>query len=71
MDQRYATAYTAAIKGKGKGKGKSKGKGRGKSSRLGKSNLTLEERKAKLKELKLITYCSACGQKGHWQSDHK
>jgi hypothetical protein len=69
MDKKYATAYSDATRGqKGNGKGK-KGKGKGKGKRLGKSPLSLEGRKAKLKELKGRTFSSVCGQKGHWQSD--
>ena len=63
-------AWVAAI-GKGKGKGR-KGKGKGGGKRrfsTGRSNLSLDERKRKLKALKARTSCSACGEKGHWAGD--
>ena len=57
-----------AGKGKGKSKGKSIGVGKGKFV-VRASNLTLEERKARLAKLKLNTRCSGCGGKGHWAKD--
>ena len=56
--------------GKGKGKSKSKGKikGKGKGKYKG-NNLSLEERKKRLAELKSRTSCQACGARGHWAGD--
>ena len=51
-------------KGKGKSKGKGKVKGKGKSKNKG-NNLSLEERKKRLAELKSRTNCQACGARGH------
>ena len=48
----------ARAKVKGKGKGKNKG-----------NNLSLEERKKRLAELKSRTNCQACGARGHWAGD--
>ena len=53
-------------KGKSKGKGKIKGKGKGKNKG---NNLSLEERKKRLAELKSRTNCQACGARGHWAGD--
>ena len=55
-------------KGKSKGKGKVKGKGKGKGKNKG-NNLSLEERKKRLAELKSRTDCQACGARGHWAGD--
>ena len=54
----------------GKGKGR-KGRGKGGKRRFptGRSNLSLEERRRKLKALKARTSCGACGEKGHWAGD--
>ena len=60
------------LNGKGKGKGKSKGKGKVKGKGKGKNkgnNLSLEERKKRLAELKSRTNCQACGARGHWAGD--
>ena len=54
--------------GKGKGKSKSKGKAKGKGKNRG-SNLSLEERKRRLAELKSRPNCQACGARGHWVGD--
>ena len=51
-------------KGKGKSKGKGKVKGKGKGKYKG-NNLSLEERKKRLAELKSRTNCQACGARGH------
>ena len=56
----------ATGKGKSKGKGKIKGKGKGKYKG---NNLSLEERKKRLAELKSRTNCQACGARGHWAGD--
>ena len=55
-------------KGKGKSKGKGKVKGKGKDKNKG-NNLSLEERKKRLAELKSRTNCQACGARGHWAGD--
>ena len=55
-------------KGKGKSKGKGKIKGKGKGKYKG-NNLSLEERKKRLAELKSRTNCQACGARGHWAGD--
>ena len=55
-------------KGKSKGKGKIKGKGKGKGKYKG-NNLSLEERKKRLAELKSRTNCQASGARGHWAGD--
>ena len=55
-------------KGKGKSKGKGKVKGKGKGKNKG-NNLSLEERKKRLAELKSRTNCQACDARGHWAGD--
>ena len=55
-------------KGKGKSKGKGKVKGKGKGKNKG-NNLSWEERKKRLAELKSRTNCQACGARGHWAGD--
>ena len=67
-----AVAMVAWQRFKGKGKGKSKGKGKVKGKGKGKNkgnNLSLEERKKRLAELKSRTNCQACGARGHWAGD--
>ena len=54
--------------GKGKSKGKEKVKGKGKGKNKG-NNLSLEERKKRLADLKSRTNCQACGARGHWAGD--
>jgi hypothetical protein len=68
----YGKGYS---KGKGKGFGKHKGKGyskgagkKGYKSRPG--DLSLEDRRKRLEELKKKTKCQACGQIGHWAGDN-
>ena len=51
--------------GKGKGKNKGKGKAQGKGKNKG-SNLSSEERKKRLAELKSRSNCQACGARGLW-----
>ena len=51
-----------------KGKGKVKGKGKGSGKNKG-NNLSFEERKKRLAELKSRTNCQACGARGHWAGD--
>ena len=53
-----AVAMVAWQRFSGKGKGKSKG-----------NNLSLEDRKRRLAELKSRTNCQACGARGHWARD--
>ena len=53
-----AVAVVAWQRFKGKGKGKKKG-----------NNLSLEDRKKRLAELKSRTNCQACGASGHWAGD--
>ena len=67
-----AVAMVAWQRFKGKGKGKSKGKGKVNGKGKGKNkgnNLSLEERKKRLAELKSRTNCQACGARGHWAGD--
>lgn len=59
-------ALAAFGKGSGKGKNKGKGKPKGKPVR---SNLTLEQRRAKLAETKSKSKCLRCGGTGHWAGD--
>ena len=61
-------AMAAFGKAKGKGKGKAKGKGKGKS-KVVRSNLTLDQRRAKLQEVKARSRCLRCGGLGHWAGD--
>ena len=53
-----------------KSKGKSKGKGKAKVKNKC-SNLSSEERKRRLAELKSRTNCHACGARRHWAGDDK
>ena len=68
LGQAQCTAYLAKFQRKGKGKGKgptgrpSKGSGKG-------SSLTLEDRRAKLRQLKEKSTCKVCFRKGHWAGD--
>lgn len=67
----YEMAAMAAF-GKAKGKSKSKGKGKGKGKgKLVRSNLTLEQRRAKLSEIKSRSKCMRCGAQGHWARDRQ
>ena len=66
----YVQSSTVAFvafgkKGKGKGKGK-KGKG---SYPIRPSNLSIQDRRNKLQELKNRTECKECGRRGHWAGD--
>jgi hypothetical protein len=63
------TAFLAYSKGKGKGKGKFNGKKGGRRYPVRPSNLSIEDRRKKLKELKSRTECKDCGRKGHWSGD--
>jgi hypothetical protein len=51
---------------KGKGKGKSKGR---KGYPVRSSTLSIDDRKAKLQDLKSRTSCKDCGRRGHWRGD--
>ena len=66
--QLQLAAFTAMGKAGGKGKsfGKPKGKGKGK---IVKSNLTIDQRRRKLTELKSKSKCLRCGVIGHWAGD--
>ena len=66
--QLQLAAFTAMGKAGGKGKsfGKPKGKGKGK---IVKSNLTIDQRRQKLTELKSKSKCLRCGTIGHWAGD--
>ena len=84
--QAYFGKGKGKAKGRGKSKGKSKGKGKGygngypqyrkgKGKSKGKGfarpgDLSLEDRRKKLQELKARTKCQACGQLGHWAGDN-
>ena len=59
--QNGATAFVASGKGE-------KGKGKGKYP-VRPSNLSIEDRRKKLQELKAKTECKDCGRKGHWRGD--
>ena len=61
--QNGATAFLANSKSK-KGKGKGKGK-----YPVRPSNLSIEDRRKKLAELKSKTECKDCGRRGHWKGD--
>ena len=66
--QLMLAANAAFGKARGKNKGKSKGKGKGKG-KVVRSNLTLEQRRDKLRALKAKSKCSRCGGTGHWAGD--
>ena len=61
-------AYVANNKG---GKGKGKGKGKHGRYSVRPSNLTIEDRRRKLKDLKSKTECKDCGRRGHWSGDEE
>ena len=60
------TACFAAHKKKGGCKGKNRGKI---AYPVRPSNLSIEDRRKKLAELKAKSECKACGRKGHWKGD--
>ena len=66
--QANVQAYLSFGKEKGKGKGKDKSKGRYPVRPL---NLSLEDRRRRLRELKANTECRACGRKGRWAHDRE
>ena len=59
--QEGSTAFLA----KGQGKGRSCWKPQGRNP----SNLSIEDRRKNLQELKARTECKDCGRKGHWKGD--
>ena len=68
--QLQLAAFNAFGKAKGKGKGFGKkgvkGKGKGKVVR---SQMSIEQRRAKLRDLKAKSKCLRCGGMGHWAGD--
>ena len=73
------SAFQKGTKGKGKGR---RGKGRGRKGKgsgdgnsgkgsfpVRRSALSLADRKAALRKLKMKTKCLACGETGHWKGD--
>ena len=56
-----------------KGGYKARGKGKGFKGRypVRPSNLSIEDRRKKLQELKAKTECKDCGKKGHWRGDRQ
>eukprot|EP00435_Cladocopium_sp_Y103_P050664 s1856_g15.t1 len=71
--QLQAYAAMGRVKGKGPfkgaGKGKDKDKGKGKGKRIVKTQLSIQDRKAKLASLKKNSRCLRCGGYGHWAGD--
>ena len=63
------SAHTAMLSTKGPYKGKGKGKGHKGRYPVRPSNLSIEDRRRKLQELKSKTECKDCGKKGHWKGD--
>ena len=66
--QAETMAYMARSKANGKGKPLSKD-AHGYRPRA--SGLTVEDRRAKLKEIKMKSTCKACGRNGHWAGDRE
>ena len=71
--QMMAFVVTDQLKGKSKGKGKGSGKKGGKSKGKGKyvfrTQLSVQDRIARLAKLKSVSKCLRCGGKGHWAGD--
>eukprot|EP00435_Cladocopium_sp_Y103_P044934 s3831_g12.t1 len=71
--QLQAYAAMGRVKGKGPfkgaGKGKDKDKGKGKGKRIVKTQLSIQDRKAKLASLKKNSRCLRCGGYGHCAGD--
>ena len=65
------SAHTAMLSTKGPYKGKGKGKGHKGRYPVRPSNLSIEDRRRKLQELKSKTECKDCGKKGHWKGDRQ
>ena len=62
--QLQLAAFVAFGRVKGKGKGKPKGKGK-----VIRSNLSIEQRRQRLSEIKAKSKCLRCGAYGHWAGD--
>ena len=62
--QLQLAAFAAFGRVKGKGKGKPKGKGK-----IIRSNLSIEQRRKRLSEIKAKSKCLRCGAYGHWAGD--
>ena len=62
--QLQLAAFVAFGRVKGKGKGKPKGKGK-----VIRSNLSIEQRRKRLSEIKAKSKCLRCGACGHWAGD--
>lgn len=62
--QLQLAAFAAFNRAKGKGKGKPKGKGK-----VIRSNLSIEQRRKRLEEIKAKSKCLRCGGYGHWAGD--
>ena len=71
--QMMAFVVTDQLKGKSKGEGKGSGKKGGKSKGKGKyvfrTQLSVQDRIARLAKLKSVSKCLRCGGKGHWAGD--
>ena len=71
--QQLFVGYMAAgtHKGKSKGKGRPSGKGgnKGKGKHVFRTQLSVEDRVKRLKELKQRSKCLRCGGQGHWAGD--
>ena len=67
--QLQCAANAAMGKAGGKGKASSHGKGKGYPVVRSRLQLSVEERKEKLKQLKSRSRCLRCGQTGHWSGD--
>ena len=75
--QMMAFVVTDQLKGKSKGKSKGKGKGSGKKGGKGKrkgkyvfrTQLSVQDRIARLAKLKAVSKCLRCGGQGHWAGD--
>ena len=67
----YMAAGTHKDKGKSTGKGKPSGKGKnkGRGKHVFRTQLSVEDRVKRLKELKQRSKCLRCGGQGHWAGD--
>ena len=65
----YMAAGTHKGKSKGKGKPSGKGKFKGKGKHVFRTQLSVEDRVKRLKELKQRSKCLRCGGQGHWAGD--
>ena len=65
----YMAAGTHKGKSKGKGKPSGKGKNKGKGKHVFRTQLSVEDRVKRLKELKQRSKCLRCGSQGHWAGD--